>query len=233
MKDNMAIFIFHGEGTALSRTALQEAITRDKAAGHEIRTLEGDKLLSRDLDSALSTASLFSQESLVIENLLSRLRSKEKDACIALLESYHGDKNIFLWDKKEITKPNLSKLPKAKVSLSKAPTALFTFLESILPGNAEASLNLLHDVVKSSEDIIVFTMLARQISYLIIIKSATSPKFAPWQLAKLRAQAGKWTDKQLETLLSELLKIDFAVKTGATKLSYADHLDLLLSTLLR
>lgn len=226
------LYIFHGEGTALSRTALQEALSRDKAAGHEIRTLEGDKLLSRDLDTALATASLFSQESLVIENLLSRLRSKEKDACLALLANYTGDKNIYLWDKKEITKPNLSKLPKAKVSLSKAPTALFTFLESIEPGNAEVALKLLHDVIQSTEDIIVFTMLSRQLSYLITIKSATSPKFAPWQLGKLRSQASKWTDKQLEHFLAELLKIDFAVKTGATKLSYADHLDLLLLNLL-
>lgn len=226
------LYIFHGEGTALSRTALQEALSRDKAAGHEIRTLEGDKLLSRDLDTALATASLFSQESLVIENLLSRLRSKEKDACLVLLANYTGDKNIYLWDKKEITKPNLVKLSKAKVSLSKAPTALFTFLESIEPGNAEAALDLLHDVIKSTEDIIVFTMLSRQLSYLITIKSATSPKFAPWQLGKLRSQASKWTDKQLEHFLAELLKIDFAVKTGATKLSYADHLDLLLLNLL-
>ncbi len=227
------LYIFHGEGTALSRTALQTALAQDRAVGHEIRTLEGDKLLARDLESALATASLFSQETLVIENLLSRLRSKEKDACIALLASYTGDKNVLLWDKKEITKPNLSKLTGAKISLSKAPTALFTLLESIEPGNAKAALDLLHDVIKSTEDIIVFTMLARQISYLIIIKSATSPKFAPWQMGKLRAQASLWTNMQLEIFLSELLKIDFAIKTGATKLSYADHLDLLLITLLR
>lgn len=226
--------IFHGEGTAISRTTLQSALAQEKAAGRELRYLEGDKLLARDLDIALSTASLFSQESLVIENLLSRLRSREKDACLDLLAKYSGDKNIFLWDKREVTKPNLAKLAnKAKVSLSKAPTALFTLLESLEPGSAKRSLALLHDVVKSSEDIIVFTLLARQISYLIIIKSATSPKFAPWQLAKLRAQAALWEPKALEHFLSELLRIDFAIKTGRSKLSYTDHLDLLLTTLLR
>lgn len=229
----MSIFIFHGEGTAASRKALHEAVSRDRAAGHEIRTIEGDKLLARDLESSLATESLFSQETLVIENLLSRLRSKEKDACLTILGSYKGTKNILLWDKKEITKPNLTKLSQAKISLSKAPTSLFAFLDSVEPGNSKIALSLLHESISSSEDIIVFTMLARQVSYLIIIKSASTPKFAPWQIGKLKTQAAKWEAKPLEHFLSELLKIDFAVKTGATKLSYADHLDLLLSDLLR
>lgn len=224
----MTTYIFHGEGTGASRKLLQDALALDREAGREIRTLEGDKLAPRDLESSLGTSSLFSTESIVIENLLSRLRSKDKDACLDLLAQYSGDKNIYLWDKKEVTKPNLTKLGKAKVSRSAAPTSLFALLESLYPGNAESSLKLLHETVQGSEDIIAFTMIARQISYLIMIKSATSPKFAPWQLGKLRSQAEKWEDKQLETFLSSLLKIDFAIKTGATKLSYTDHLDILL-----
>ena len=105
-------------------------------------------------------------------------------------------------------------------------------MESIYPGNRERALSLMHEVISGTEDIIVFTMLARQVSYLIMIKSATSPKFSPWQIDKLAAQASKWSDKQLSNFLAELLKIDFAIKTGATKLSYTDHLDLLLLNLL-
>jgi DNA polymerase III delta subunit len=227
------IYIFHGEGTGTSRKLLRDAIEKDKLAGHDIRTIEGDKLSPKDLESTLSTESLFSVETVVIENLLSRLRSKDKDACIELLSKYSGDKNILLWDKKEITKPNLTKLSKAKVSNSKAPTALFTLMDSLEPGNAKQALNLLHQTVKDTEDIIAFTMIARQISYLIMIKSGTAPKFAPWQIGKLKATAAKWQDKQLEQFLSELLKIDLSIKSGTSKLSYTDHLDLLLSTLLR
>ncbi len=227
------LLIFHGEGTGTSRKLLREAIEKDKLAGHEIRTLEGDKLSPRDLESTLATESLFSVETIVIENLLSRLRSKDKDACIDLLASYAGSKNIYLWDKKEITKPNLSKLSKAKVSNSKAPTALFTLMDSLEPGNAKQAMGLLHQTVADTEDIIAFTMIARQISYLIMIKSGTSPKFAPWQIGKLKASAAKWSDKQLEHFLSELLRIDLSIKSGTSKLSYTDHLDLLLSTLLR
>ena len=223
------LYIFHGDGTSASRKLLQESLVKEKSLGREIRVIEGDKLLVKDLDTHLSTASLFSTESLLIENLLGRLRSKEKDACIQLLAEYQGDKNIFLWDKREVTKPNMAKLAGvAKISLSKAPTALFTLLESLIPGSAKQSLDLLHQVVRESEDIVVFTMIARQISYLIIMKTATSPKFAPWTMAKLKTQSTLWETKSLEHFLSELLKIDFAIKTGRSKLSYTDHLDLLL-----
>lgn len=235
----MTISIFHGEGTAASRKLLHDAVALDKSHGNEIRVIEGDKLLPRDLESSLGTASLFGTESLVIEGLLSRVKSRDKDACIDLLAKYDGNKNILLWDKKEVTPANLKKFTKAKISGSKAPTALFSFMESLEPGNTAHSLDLLHELVGASrdspamEDIIVFTMVARQVSYLIMIKSGTSPKFAPWQMGKLRAQAAKWSDKQLETFIAELLKIDLAIKTGATKLSYTDHLDLLLTSLLR
>ena len=228
------LYIFHGDGTTTSRKLLQEAISKEKSQGNDIRVIEADKLAPRDLESILATSSLFGTESLVIEGLLTRLRSKDKDACIDLLAKYEGPKNILLWDKKAITKLAIGKLGKnAKATESKAPTALFSFMESIEPGSAERSISLMHEVITGTEDIIVFTMLARQISYLIMIKSGTSPKFAPWQMGKLRSQAALWSDKQLELFLAELLKIDFAIKTGTTKLSYSDHLDLLLTSLLR
>lgn len=227
------LYIYHGDGSGASRRLLSDAVAKDKANGHEIRTLEGDKLAPRDLESVLATASLFGEESIFIENLLSRLKSKDKDACIELVAGYDGPKNIYLWDKKEVTPANLKKFVSAKISNSKAPTEMFSFLESIEPGNVRNSLELLHKLVLETEDIIVFTMLARQVSYLIMMKSSTNPKFAPWQVNKLRAQSSLWTGARLEYFIKELTKIDLSIKTGMSKLSYTDHLDLLLSDLLR
>ncbi|MFH1243988.1 MAG: hypothetical protein V1487_00220 [bacterium] len=226
------IQIFHGDSSHDSRRLLQQALDNERKLGKEIITLDGDKFLPRDLQTSLQTESLFNPLVLVIENLLSRLRSRDKDTCISLISSYEGSKNIYLWDKKEITKPNLAKLPKAKVVLSKVPTQLFNLLESLAPGQAKVCLSLLHQVVESSEDIIVFTMVARQVNYLIQIKSATSPKFAPWQYARLRSQATKWSEKQLIHFHDQLLHIDYQIKSGSSKLSYLDHLDILLVSLL-
>lgn len=223
------IQIFHGDSTSDSRVLLITATEKERASGHEVRTLDGEKITPRDLESTLQTASLFSQESLVIEGLFSRAKSRDKDSCLALIKNYAGDKNIFLWEKKEITKANLANLPNtAKISNSRAPQLLFNWLETVYPGNQKTCLALLHDLRFTIDDLFVFTMLARQISYLIIMKSATIPKFAPWQMGKLRAQAAKWEESALQALLYRLLSIDEAVKTGATKLSYADHLDILL-----
>lgn len=229
----MSIYIFHGDSSSTSRKLLHSALSIEKSRGHEIRVIEGDKLSPSDLESSLSTTSLFSVEALQIENLLSRLKSKDKEKCLNLIANYSGYKNIYLWDKKEVTPANLKKFPSAKVSLFKSPTSLFNLLDSLVPNNAQAILTHLHLVVKETEDIVVFTMIARQISYLIMMKSATSPKFAPWQMGKLRLQASKWDQTLLEQFIKELTNIDYKIKTGRSKLTYTDHLDILISSLLR
>lgn len=230
---SMTILVFHGDNQSDSRTQLQNAIHKDKEQGREVNYLEGDKLTPRDLESVLGTANLFAESTLVIEGLMGRLRSKDKDACIELLAKYAGEKNILLWEKKAITKLALGKLGKnVKISESKAPTELFAFLELIIPGNAVKALASLHRVAEKTEDILIFTMLARHVSYLIMMKSATIPKFAPWQMGKLRAQASLWSEEQLTAMLTKFLEIDLAVKTGQTKLNYLDHLDIYLFTLL-
>lgn len=229
----MTTLVFHGDNTVASRALLQQAISHDKDRGYDINQLDGTKLLAKDLSSALGTANLFATESLVIENLLSRLRSKEKDACLSLIAAYSSDKNLLLWDKKTVTKAVLTKLgSSAKVSESKAPQILFTFLDSIIPGNTKRSLSLLHELARSTDDILIFTMLSRQIANLLIVDSGTDLKFAPWQIGKLKSQAKAWRATELVKFHDELIKIDELIKTGSTKQSYLDHLDILLINLL-
>ncbi len=164
--------------------------------------------------------------------MLSRLRSRAKDEAIALIQKYH-DKTILLWEKKTATPANLSKFPQAKVFISKTPTALFTFLDAVYPGNLQSAQQLLRDAATNSEDIVIFTLLARQISQLIQVAGGASPKMAPWQATKLRGLAKHWTLEQLINFHSQLIKIDFSIKSGKSTMSYFDHLDILLLTLLR
>lgn len=229
----MPILVFHGDNAKESRLLLQKEVSTSREAGHEIRELDGTKILVKDLGSTLSTASLFSQETLVIENLLSRLRSKEKDLCLDLLAKYTGEKQLLLWDKKSVTKAVLTKLGKnVKVSESKSPQLLFTFLDSVLPGNTKRALTLLHELSRTTEDILIFTMLARHIGSLIMVDSGTNLKFAPWQIGKLKSQAKAWGSSSLVAFHDALINLDYQIKTGATKQSYLDHLDILLLSLL-
>ena len=224
------IYLFHGDHNAASRTLYTDALTAARGRGVEVRALAGDKLAAKDLESTLATGNLFTTEALAIEGLLSRVKSKEKDACLAVLNAYTGPKDIYLWEKKEVTKTNIPKA--AKISLSKAPTVLFTFLDSLYPGNSQRALSLFHDLQPTIDDLFLFTMLSRTVTNLLITGSAQAPKFAPWQLSKLKGQAAKWEDAKLVDFHDQLLKIDYAVKTGATKLSYSDHLDILLMSVL-
>jgi len=227
-------YLFHGEDTVQSRLQLRKVVQTYSSQGHEIREINAEKLTPPDLESLLSISNLFSRETLVIEGLYSRAKSKDKDLCLELLSNYQGDKNIIVWEKKELTKLTVGKLPKTwQISLSKLSAILFAFLDSIYPSNSAQSLKLFHELLTMHhEPIVIFAMLARHITNLLIAKSATSPKLPPWQLAKLKSQGRNWSESQLIHFHDELLRIDFQVKTGRSKLSYTDHIDLLLLNLL-
>lgn len=227
------ITIFHGDSQASSRANLLNALSVHKQKGVEITTLDGDKIMPAELESALTTRNLFADTVIVIENLLCRLRSRAKDECLALLSQHQEQNQLFLWEKKEVTKANLAKLKDAKVFISKTPVAIFNFLDSLYPGNTQTALSLLHEACGQSEEIIVFTLLARQVSYLIQLVDGAEPKLAPWQVGKLKGLARRWSLPQLTHFHDELVRIDHSIKSGRSTLSYQDHLDILLTTLLR
>lgn len=219
------IYLFHGDDIKSSRDNLFEI----KKKHPDIRELNGDKLLPKDLESTLGTESLFGNETILIENLFSRLRSKDKDACIELLKNYQGARDILIWEKKSLTKLTTGKLPKNWViKESKPPSILFTFLDSIIPNNYQQASTLLTSLRKNSDDGLVFIMLARHISSLIQAKTATSLKLPPWQIGKLKSQAKSWETSKLIYFYDELYNIDYKIKTGSTKLDLGSQLDILL-----
>ncbi len=229
----MTIFVFHGDDQAKSRKLMRAQADLDIAAGHELRVVAADKIKPHELADIISTSSLFSTETLIIEGLLSRPKSKDKDILITLHKDYVGDKNLILWDKKEVAKTTTSKLPSTwKISLSKPPAILFNFLDALYPGNLNNIQALLRDLRPTVDEVFIFIMLTRHITSLLVASSATTPKLPPWQIGKLKMTAAKWGEPLLIKFHSELTRIDSQIKTGTTKLDYASQLDiLLLSTL--
>lgn len=223
------IYVFHGDDQAKSRTLMRSQADADIAAGHDLRIVIAEKIKPHELSDILSTSSLFSTETLILEGLLSRAKSKDKDSCLTLLKEYVGDKNIILWDKKEVAKTTTSKLPTTwKISLSKPPAILFNFLDSLYPGNIKNTQSLLHSLRQSADEVFIFIMLTRHITSLIVASSATSPKLPPWQIGKLKSQASLWGEAKLINFHDELTRIDYQIKSGNTKLDYASQLDILL-----
>lgn len=228
----MSIQIFHGDYIQGARLALQKEVARLRTSGSEITYLEGASLTPKELETHLLSETLFNPLCLVIEGLLSRPRSKEKLVLIASLTQAKADKNILLFDNKLLTKPTLDLLKGAKVGQFKTPAIIFTFLESITPGSYARSGKLYEETLRTSEAGFIFIMLTRHLANLLIAKSGDTSKLIPFMRAKLAAQAKAWSESSLVEFHHKLFEIDLAVKTGKTKLSYREHLDLLLTSLL-
>ncbi|HBD02418.1 MAG: hypothetical protein UX38_C0011G0015 [Microgenomates group bacterium GW2011_GWC1_46_16] len=229
----MTNFLFHGEDQVGSRQFLIEQLDLARKSSQEIRSLDGSKLTARDLESTLATTNLFASETIVIENLFSRLKSKDKESCLKLIYAYSGPKQLCLWEPKEIAKTPLAKLNSSwKITLAKLPTQLFTFLDSLYPGNLSRALTLFHQLLTKSDPSLIFFMLSRQLTNLLLAQSGSHAKLAPWQLTKLRAQSARWSEAQLIHFHDELVRIDYQTKSGTTKLDLTTQLDILLVNLL-
>lgn len=229
-------YLFHGDDQASSRQEMRVLIEKEKKSGHEIRNIDGSKVTTQDLDSLLGTANLFASETVVIENLCSRPVSGERKKLFEVIKKYSGPKNLILWEKKEITKAVVSSLATSpadlKTYLAKTPAVIFGFLDSLVPGNSAASLKLLQECAVSVDEGFIFVMLARHIADLLVASSGDTSRLMPWKKGRLVSQAKSFSEADLIRFHGSLLDIDRKIKTGRTKLSYLDHLDLLLVSLL-
>ena len=226
--------ILHGDNVVASRQKLAELIQKANKLGvKEIIKLDGKTLSETQLRQALEAKSLFGADKLVvIEKLLSRQRSKEKNKLVDILAS--SSSQVILWEAKSITKAALNKLKDCEVLAFKTPAAIFKFLDSLKPGNAQQSLIHLHHELSSEAPELIFYMLSRRVSDLIIAqdqKASILLKAAPWQKSRLSSQSRNFTTDQLLKLHQNLLSVDESIKTGRNLLPLNSQLDLILAKL--
>lgn len=229
----MTLYLFHGDNLAASRQDMQSLLTKHKAENRALSYLDGRSLTHKDLELALFTQNLFQEETLIIEDLFSRPKSKEKDSCLVLIANYQGDKDLVLWEKKELTKTILKKFPHLIAKLHKTPVSIFRFLDSLSPQNTKQSLDYLHQAAAELEEGFIFIMFVRRISDLLIAKSGDTSGLSPWLATRLSSQAQAWPESTLLSLHKQLAEFDYKYKTGQTKLTYLDLLDISISTLVR
>ena len=167
------------------------------------------------------------QKPIVIENLLSLPRSKDKQVLIDIVLN-NNDKDVYLWDKKTITPAVKKQFSNAKIQEFKAPKLVFKLLDLLKPKNPSNFLVLLHQTLGTEPTELVFYFLHRRVSQLIVaLDSPRELKGAPWQVGKLKSQAKQFNLKQLLRLHQDLVKIDFKIKSGKAVLPLASQLDLL------
>lgn len=221
--------LLHGDNQVASRKRLDELINQAKSSGQEIIRLNGANLTETDLRQALETQSLFGGEkTVVIERLSARLRSKEKDTLLKLVEQ-ETKTSIVMWETNLLTAAHLKKLASFKPETFKTPATIFRFLDSLTPQSPRVVIAALHDCLRTEATELVLYLTARRISELIIALDKPSLLVqAPWLKGKLLSQAKKFTLDQLTNLHSQLLDLEYAQKTGTNILPLSSELDLLL-----
>ncbi len=208
------ITIIHGDDLTTSRNYL---VDLKKTLENPI-TFTSDNLTFLNILQALKGNELFNnQNNIFIDELLSSKKTvADSEKIINLIKN--TDKNIYFWEKNELTKTTLSIFPKAQVKLFKIPQNIFNFLDNIKSDSKENVINF-HKTLDSAESDAIFYMIIRQFRLLIALTSTGDEideikRLAPWQKEKLKRQTNLFPIGKLKEIYNELFKIDLKTKTG-------------------
>lgn len=226
------ITLFHGSDSAKSRNAYIDL----KEGAKEAAVLDGKTVTITDLLQALSSGGLFGDsQTIFIENLFSnRKPSKELDEIINGVQQAESD--IVLWESKDLTPKQLGVFKKAKVQQFKIPTIVFTFVDSLLPGNGKKLIMLFHELLGQEGPLYALVMLQRQVRILLSLKDNKAAisevsRLAPWQLGKLKKQAAAFSQDQLIALHTKLYELELGQKTGTLSYPLDQAIDFLLPSI--
>lgn len=217
--------LLHGEHIENSRNEFIRLKNADST--NEIRDLNGKQTDETALVQALESNSLFSAQVVVcIENLFSPLGKKTKTAerFASAIKNADSNMTILLWEQKEIGKEILSLLePSVSVRLFAYPKVIFSFLDSLRPGNAKQTLELLDELLATEHEALVWSMTVSRIRVLVEIKDNVPPeRMSSWQLSRLTNQARSFTMNKLLDMYTSFLNMEYSFKNGTSPYSLAD-----------
>lgn len=214
------ITIVHGEDSLNSYKRLSELIEIAKERDLAIVVKEASELDLATLHQESGGGDLFGAKNcLIIKNLLSGTKSKQKESLIDALEKI-SEAEIILYEPKEVTKTLLKSFHRAKIESFDINKVIFKFLDILRPGNTRVILQAWNRLLELEyEPEYVLTMLARQIRLLIQAKSGPSYlKLTPYPKKLILAQANFFTLNQLLDLHKDLYNLDKRLKTGLSTL---------------
>ncbi len=224
--------IIHGDDIATSRNLLLDF----KKKFPEAITINGENVSLTDLVQILEGDGLFNEnKTIIIEQILSRKRTlKSSDTLLDIIKAKTLEKDIILWEGKELDKKVLSLFPHSVVKTCNLPQTLFLFLDSLRPGNGKKLISLYHKTLETVEPEMVFHMLMRQVRILLSFVNSKGEfidevkRLAPWQLNKYQKQAKFFSEDQLLFLHKRLYMIDYQQKTGILPVTLDTAIDMLL-----
>ncbi len=224
--------IIHGDDVATSRNLLLEF----KKKFPNSVTIDGEKVSLTELVQILDGEGLFDEnKAIIIEQILSKRKlTKSSDPIFNIIKEHTLEKDIILWEGKEIDKKVLSLFPHSLIKTCKIPQTLFLFLDSLRPNNNKKLITLYHKSLETIEPEMVFYMLVRHVRILLSLINSKGEsieevkRLAPWQISKYQKQAKLFSEDQLLFLHKKLYKIDYQHKTGTLPVTLDTTIDILL-----
>lgn len=225
------ITVIHGNDTSASRKFYTE--TRDKSSSYILI----DKVTFDAIYQSIEGNSLFAEtKDIFLENFFANVKSSTTEFK-KITEYLNANKahNIFLWEGKELTKPQQFTFKNAKVLSFSYPSNLFQFLDSITPGNKKSVL-LFKELEKVMETELIFYMIVRQFRLLLSSLGSSSSisetrSAAPWLRSKLKKQADLFGREKLLKTYKKLYEIDYKTKYGLTPFNLSNSIDIFLINL--
>ncbi|MEK9179352.1 MAG: hypothetical protein AAB893_02690 [Patescibacteria group bacterium] len=211
----MATYIYFGEDTV----ALDKEVLLLQKNYADVVSMTEVSLVT--IANNVGNVGLFSEKKLVVFkniflNQVTRGKMSDKiEQIFSYLSKCEGTDILFIEDDPNKSKHYKNFFPKAVYKEFKIPMYVFAFMDSFFPGNPVKCFEYLGKTIKYSAAELAFHMLKRRIRELILVKQdKLSGNYMPWQLGKLKKQAGEWDVEKLVSVYESLFKIEKGIKTG-------------------
>ncbi len=186
------IYIFHGDDTATSYQNFSLKIDEFKSTQKFKSNAQTFDLGS--FDRFLNTASLFSEDKVIIAESFFSLLKNSFDKAVKLINK-HPDFTYLFWQSKKIEAAKLKFFPKADIKIFNLPEVLFSCLNSLRPGN-------LKDFSQK---------------YQLLLQNLPFELIMFWFKNTLRRQLttfSKFSETKLKDTYLQLIDIDYKSKSG-------------------
>lgn len=218
------LIIYCGEDVVASRDKFIDYRKQKEDQGFEAHSVSTSNL-SDDLSRLVGSIGLFADKKIICgEELLHDKKSRD------LLKDYQEiDTEIILYETSLGERELKFVFPKARFINSKLGSSVFTFLDSLTPGNLKSTMSQLSQNVTSDNQLLLFYLTKSRIRELILVKENMigASKLQAWQIGKLKSQATNWKTDKLYSIYNNIFKIEKNVKTSGSAFSIKQSLEML------
>lgn len=219
--------IIHGDDAVRRQAAVDAKLAHFAAKGlGEVKRIDAPELDLTQFVQATQPTTLFKERQVFLINRYFSLKNKalQRDLS-AYLNQLPAP--VILTAAAVLTPSQLKPFPSAVKQVYQLPKLVFTFLDSLFPGNQADFIPLFEKIILSQPPETLLVMIASRVRQLLQLADGQL-KLAPWQLARLAVQKNHFPDDRLLALHHSLVQLDRSAKSGRLVGSLASELASLL-----